>query len=590
MRDLAQFSSEGLALVRRADLELVSWNPLFLDLTSQGETSGTPTLSSILPANLLADLIATLDAGTRSWTRECAVKAKKGRPIPVRFNIEANENNSPDGLLVVRVTNETENKKRDLLMKSVGDMLDFNRKKIEDSKKNFKAMLDRLPQAFLTFDSEGVISQDCSARVEAIFGTGVPGREITELLPFQPTDMELLPLIFNGKGGRVLLDAWPREFHVAGKILEVAFTPIIEDQKMAMVMCAIADVTEYRSLREALDNNTKIAKTLYAILSSKGEFTDALDLVDSLRGSVEDPMEIRSRVHTLKGTFSFLECQDLAQLCHRWETEWRDKGYTSDSGRAFINSMQTEIDSFLAKHQGILKIHRGRGRFEITLEGERLLELYHRIQSSPLNDLSKVEILGSVETLLSPTIEETLGWLQKSWSEALSTSSKPDSQIVWQGSARIFPRPYKELFKSFVHIVRNAAAHGIESPDERLTSGKPAAGCLTISATLAGGSYTMSFTDDGGGIDSAKIREVANQRGLAVDPNLGAQALLKLIFEPEFSIQEDADSVSGRGLGLYIVQHEAKALNGDVQVHSQPGAGTTFTVTFPRLPIIATPR
>ena len=242
----------------------------------------------------------------------------------------------------------------------------------------------------------------------------------------------------------------------------------------------------------------------------------------------------------------------------------------------------------MKEHEEILKIHRGQGVSDITLEGERLLDLYHRIKSSPVHDIRKGEILESIEQLLSPKLEETLGWLQKSWGDALSKGSKPTSSIVWQTTLRIFPRPYRELFKTFIHIVRNAAAHGIEAPEERAALGKPVEGRLTISTSFEEGVYRINFTDDGRGIDKSSILEAARRKGIATDKYAAEDDALRLIFEPEFSSQGEANEISGRGLGLNIVQHEVKALGGSVEVHSKIGKGTTVTVIFPKQPIPTT--
>jgi PAS domain-containing protein len=585
MKELAEYSREGLALVRRDDLAIVSRNVAFSQLTSIPTETVTPTLSDLLSAERLVDLKSRLAAGELRWSCEYNFKPVKGRPIPVKFVVEDPKDDSSGELLVVRITDESEAVKKDLLMKSVGSMLDINKKRVEESKKNFKSMLDRLPQGFLTFDSQGTIGQDCSARVEDIFGETVAGRPITEVLPIPPSGAELIPLVFSSDNPSVFVDILPREFQVSGKILEASFTPIIEDDRVSSVMVALADVTDYRTLREALDRNTQIAKTLYTILSAKQDFIDTLNLVDSLNDLVGSPLEMRRQVHTLKGAFSFLDCPDLAHLCHRWETEWHAGEYTPESGKALICAIQERVDAFLKEHEGILKIHRGQGVSDITLEGDRLLDLYHRIRSSPVHDIHKDEILESIEQLLSPQLEETLGSLQKIWVDALSKGSKPPSSIVWQTSLRVFPRPYRELFKTFLHIVRNAAAHGIEGPEERTALGKPSAGCLSVSASLEDGIYRITFSDDGRGIEPKAILEAAQRQGIDTNNFVSERDALQLIFEPEFSSQEEIDEISGRGLGLHIVQHEAQALGGKVEVHSKIGKGTTITVAFPKLPI-----
>lgn len=585
MKELSDYSHEGLALVRRADLAIIAKNSTFKKLTPNSGKESQHTLSDIVPTEQLLEVKSELAAGRQGWEYFHNIKPAKGRPIPVRFMIEVPQDDPTAEFLVVRITDERENLKRDLLMKSVGEMLDFNKKRIEESKKNFKTMLDRLPQGFFTVNSQGTIGQDCSARVESIFGKSVVDLTITEVLPISSSEFELFHLIFSEPNPSVYVDLLPREFRLQDKILEASFTPLVEDDRVTAIMAALTDVTDYRALREALDRNTQIAKTLITILSAKRDFIETLNLVDSLVDSVDSPLEMKLKVHTLKGTFSFLACTDLAQLCHRWETEWHTVGYTADSGNALISAIQEGVDQFLEEHEEILKIHRGKGVSDITLESERLLELYDRIRSSPVDDLRKDEILESIESLLSSKLQETLGWLEKSWADSLSKCSKPVSPIVWNTSLSLFPSSYKELFATFLHIARNAAAHGIESPEERIASGKPPAGRFSISAWLEGNNYRIVFSDDGRGINAEAIVQSAYRRGIITDPTLSGEDALQLIFQPDFSIQDTTNELSGRGFGLHAVQHEVNALGGTIEVDSQLGSGTSLTITLPKLPL-----
>lgn len=588
MKELSDYSHEGLALVSKASLAILAHNATFRDLTPSASEELNRSLSDVIPAERLLELKSELAAGKQEWGYSCNIKPPKGRPIPVRLMIEIPKEDPFAEFLVVRITDERENVKRDLLMKSVGKMLDLNRKRVEESKKNFKTMLDRLPQGFFTFDSQGTIGQDCSARVDRIFGQSVVNRGITEVLPIPPSEFELIQLIFTESNPSVYVDLLSREFHLEDKIVEASFTPLIEDDRVTSVMVALTDVTDYRALREALDRNTQIAKTLITVLSAKRDFIETLDLLDSLVDSVDSPLEMKLKVHTLKGTFSFLACADLAQMCHRWETEWHSVGYTSESGNAFVSAIQESVDMFLKEHEEILKIHRGEGVSDITLESERLLELFNRIRSSPVDDTCKDEILESIESLLSPKLQETLGWLEKSWADSLSKCSKPISPIVWKTSLSIYPGSYRELFGTFLHITRNAAAHGIEPPEERIASGKPPAGCFSISAWLEGNNYRIVFSDDGRGINSEAIVEAAYRKGIIADPTLRGHDALQIILRPDFSIQDLTNELSGRGFGLYAVQHAVSALGGTIEVDSQLGRGTSLTITFPKLPLPAT--
>ena len=128
------------------------------------------------------------------------------------------------------------------------------------------------------------------------------------------------------------------------------------------------------------------------------------------------------------------------------------------------------------------------------------------------------------------------------------------------------------------HMIRNAVDHGIEPPEERVRRGKPAAGQLLLRAFHEGGSIVVQLSDDGAGLDRARIAEKARARGLAVEPG---DALLRLVLEPGFSTSERVTEVSGRGVGLDVVRRNVEALHGSVSVESPEGRGTTISLRLP---------
>lgn len=128
------------------------------------------------------------------------------------------------------------------------------------------------------------------------------------------------------------------------------------------------------------------------------------------------------------------------------------------------------------------------------------------------------------------------------------------------------------------HLIRNAVDHGIERPELRAGRGKPAAGRLLLRAFHEGGSIAVQVSDDGAGLDRARIAAKAKALGLAVDPG---DALLRLVLEPGFSTSEQVTQVSGRGVGLDVVRRNVEALHGSVSVESPAGRGTTITLRLP---------
>ena len=132
------------------------------------------------------------------------------------------------------------------------------------------------------------------------------------------------------------------------------------------------------------------------------------------------------------------------------------------------------------------------------------------------------------------------------------------------------------------HIVRNAAGHGIESPAERAAAGKPEQGLIRLSACHEGGSVVIEVSDDGRGLDAARIRARAVERGLIrANEERSDEQLRLLIFEAGFSTADTVTDISGRGVGLDVVRRNVEALNGAVTVESEAGRGSAIRMRLP---------
>ena len=134
------------------------------------------------------------------------------------------------------------------------------------------------------------------------------------------------------------------------------------------------------------------------------------------------------------------------------------------------------------------------------------------------------------------------------------------------------------------HLVRNAVDHGLETPAERTAAGKPETGEIRLEARHRAGMLHITLTDDGRGIDVERLRARAIARGLvakAVADRLTELELLEFLFLPGFSTKDQVTEISGRGVGLDVVQSMVKAVGGSVRVATQPGRQTVFTLQLP---------
>ncbi|MFZ5952163.1 MAG: chemotaxis protein CheW [Candidatus Rifleibacteriota bacterium] len=139
-----------------------------------------------------------------------------------------------------------------------------------------------------------------------------------------------------------------------------------------------------------------------------------------------------------------------------------------------------------------------------------------------------------------------------------------------------------KLDEPLMHIIRNCADHGIESPEDRRKAGKPVKGNIHLSAEHVAGNVVIHIRDDGAGLNRKRIFEIALQRGLiSEDTVLTDGQVYNLIFEPGFSTAKNVTSISGRGVGMDVVKKTIESLGGNVNVLSTEGKGTQIDITLP---------
>jgi len=140
----------------------------------------------------------------------------------------------------------------------------------------------------------------------------------------------------------------------------------------------------------------------------------------------------------------------------------------------------------------------------------------------------------------------------------------------------------ERLADPLIHVIRNAADHGLETPEQRAAAGKPAAGKLTLAARHSGAEVVITVSDDGRGIDRERVRAKAEQNGL-IQPGamLSDAELLQLIFAPGFSTAAAVTNLSGRGVGMDVVKRTIESLRGAIDITSVPGQGSQVSLRIP---------
>ena len=236
-----------------------------------------------------------------------------------------------------------------------------------------------------------------------------------------------------------------------------------------------------------------------------------------------------------------------------------------------LENLMTLVSELVLTRNQLLQLARSEGDSRYTAPLQRLSHLTSDLQE------------GVVKTRMQPI----LGAWNKLPRVVRDLAAELGKQIdlVMLGKETELDRQVLELIRDpLVHMVRNSADHGLETPAARLAAGKPPVGTITLSSFHEGGQIVIEVADDGAGLPTERIRARAQAQGLAGAADLATMTerqVQRFIFHPGFSTASTVTAVSGRGVGMDVVKTNIERLGGSVDLRSAPGCGTTFTVKIP---------
>jgi two-component system chemotaxis sensor kinase CheA len=211
-----------------------------------------------------------------------------------------------------------------------------------------------------------------------------------------------------------------------------------------------------------------------------------------------------------------------------------------------------------------------------SVAGRRELHAFNRQVDTLLSEVREVMLVpaASVLMFLNLSVQE------------MSASMGKEAGLVISGGEHLVDRRILEGMKDpLIHLVRNAVNHGIESPDERKRAGKPVKGTITVSLVEKGGNrIELVISDDGRGIDFALVKAAALKQGIAEAGELermGESGIIRLLFRSGLSTSPIITDLSGRGIGLSIVEEQVEMFDGDVTIQTRRGKGTRVRITLP---------
>ena len=225
---------------------------------------------------------------------------------------------------------------------------------------------------------------------------------------------------------------------------------------------------------------------------------------------------------------------------------------------------------------------------ELVISAASMEQHSHRLKDSGLQESTSImsrlveDIRGAAMKVRMVPIGETISRFNRLVRDLGREAGKEIDLIISGAETELDKAVTEKINDPLMHLIRNAIDHGIELPDERLLSGKPAKGAITLNAYQDAGSIVIEVSDDGGGIAKDRILRKAMEKGLiASHQGLSDREIYNLIFEPGFSTAEQVTKLSGRGVGMDVVKRNVDALRGTVEIESSEGIGATVKIRLP---------
>lgn len=236
-----------------------------------------------------------------------------------------------------------------------------------------------------------------------------------------------------------------------------------------------------------------------------------------------------------------------------------------------LDRLMTMVSELVLTRNQLLEIARQRDDSEFKSPLQRLSHITAELQDGVMQ--TRMQPIGTAWTKLARVVRDVSGELGKK------------IELIQTGAETEIDRQLLEMIRDpLLHMVRNAADHGLEMPDERIALGKPATGTIHLRAAQESGYIICEVSDDGRGIDVNRVRAKAIANGLTTESDVARmteEQILRFVMEPGFSTAAKITNISGRGVGLDVVRSHVEQVGGSVDLRSRPGKGLAVTIKLP---------
>ncbi len=490
---------------------------------------------------------------------------------------------------------------------------------------DIQTMLQNMPQGILTITQAYKVHPEYSAYLETIFDTReIEGSDFMSLVFSNTTlGVDELSQLEAVAGACIGEDAMNFEFNKhllvseiekkmndgSTKILDLSWSPITDDADTTVrLMLCIRDVTELRALAAEANSQKRELEIIGEILAvTQEKFHEFIN--SSLRFVEENELLIREHtqqnsdvvtklfrnMHTIKGNARTYGLKHLTNIVHgveqsyvelrepRPDIAW-DQMTLMDELIAVKETVEyyARINEFSLGRKGPGR--RGGIEHFLMVDRQQIVETIHRLEKATSGNLDELRaahdaVRKTLRLLGTERLVETLEGVFDSLPELAMELGKLPPIIDVQDNGYVVHNQAGGMLKNvFMHLLRNATDHGLESVEERLAANKPAAGTISLQMDVNEGMLQIKLGDDGRGLALAHIRNTAMEKQL-INPEdqLSDEQVANLIFLPGFSTAEKVTEVSGRGVGMDAVRDFVRRENGTIKIQfSDDKVGADF--------------
>ncbi len=453
---------------------------------------------------------------------------------------------------------------------------------LDQRNQDMRVVLDNVDQVLLTLDKQAVVGAETSQSARSRLGEDLAQRSLQEVLRgnyggvADDFAMGWEQLTDGFLPAELALEQLPsRLISADGKTLRLEYKAIEEQGELSRVLVVGTDVTAELS-RSRLEEEQKETMAIFdRVMRDKRGFLDFFSEAEQLVEAVSSVREgddlpaLKRRIHTLKGNAAIFNLSTIAHCCHELETAMEEEcRFPTEAEQAELGRRWRRVQANLEGFLGNRRV--------VEIRDDQFTAILRALLARRPHD----EVAQMVSRFKLDRASDRLQRFAEQASRLAKRLGKAGVEVSVDCDEFYFdPVAWSPFWASFVHSVRNAVDHGIESPEEREATGKTATGHITLSAKLEKQEVVIAIADDGRGIDWKALGERAKDRGIHCKTR---EELIEALFLDGVSTAETVSEVSGRGVGMGALREACHSLGGYLEVPFVEGPGTIIEFHFPR--------